>query len=40
MLPAMEVSNHSLRAITTKEDEVKKILTSLNVNKASGYDNI
>ena len=40
MLPALEVSSHPLSAIMTNEDEVQKILTSLNVNKTSGYDNI
>ena len=39
-LPVLEMSLQLLNSIVTNEHEVKKILLSLNLNKASGYDNI
>ena len=39
-LPVLQRGVHSISNIDTNEDEVKDILKSLNINKASGYDNI
>ena len=39
-LPILQMSIHHLHTIVTTEHEVTKILLSLNVNKASGFDNI
>ena len=39
-LPIAIPSEYTLQNITTSESEVKKILLSLNTNKANGYDNI
>ena len=39
-LPPLEIPEFSLDLIQTNEDEVKKIIRGLNVNKASGYDNV
>ena len=38
-IPPMQPAEHFLTSIQTSEEEVRKILLSLNVTKASGYDN-